>query len=213
MIKYKRKIRKKYVRNTILILCEGEKTEPNYFKVFKEKLKKFNIVLEVMGDGYNTDSLVEQAIELKNQKEINKEPYLEVWCVFDRDSFSKQNFNRAFEIANSNNIKTAYSNEAFEIWYLLHFEYCIAGISRKQYIEKLEGYLEKYEKNDKTMYQKLVKKQDIAIQNAEKLLDRYTSATSKYDMNPSTTVFRLVERLNECRKNKNCIKGDSNLVV
>lgn len=32
----------------------------------------------------------------------------------------------------------AWSNESFELWYYLHFQYLDTGISRSQYIEKIE---------------------------------------------------------------------------
>jgi hypothetical protein len=50
------------------------------------------------------------------QEAINKkEPYHEVWCVFDKDSFLPQDFNGAIQLAKSNRIRVAYSNEAFEL--------------------------------------------------------------------------------------------------
>jgi len=77
--------------------------------------------LKILGEGMNTDSLVEYAIQLKREAEKNNNPYSWVWCVFDRDSFTSHQFNRAIKIAKNNQIKAAYSNEAFEIWYILHF--------------------------------------------------------------------------------------------
>jgi len=82
----KRHEKLRYIRR-LLIVCEGEKTEPNYFKKFPVDKEIMEIYIE--GEGYNTDSLVEKAIELKDQAIKKKEPYNEVWCVFDRDNFPK----------------------------------------------------------------------------------------------------------------------------
>lgn len=87
--------RKKETRlpRKILIVCEGEKTEPNYFKAFPISPEIGG--LDVVGEGYNTVSLINKAIELKKKAEKEKTPYIEVWCAFDKDSFPDKNFNDA----------------------------------------------------------------------------------------------------------------------
>lgn len=185
-----RKNKSKKPKDTILILCEGEKTEPNYFKGFGLR----NITIE--GIGYNTDSLVTRA---KNK--IND--YDKIWCVFDRDSFSAQNFNRAFQmIANEDKIQIAYSNEAFEVWYLLHYDYINTEMTRLDLIKKLSDKLKpkKYKKNSTDMYEALLDKQSIAINNAKKLLESYGINHNPENNNPSTTVHLLVEELNSLKE-------------
>ena len=143
-----------------------------------------------MGD--NTIRIVEEAVRLKE-----KDNYDQVWCVFDRDSFPPEKFNAAFILAEENNIEIAYSNEAFELWYLLHFNYYDSAMSRKQYGEKLSellGY--KYEKNSDSIYDKLLEKQSTAIKNAEKLLTIHTPLNPE-KANPSTKVHILVKELNK----------------
>lgn len=105
-----RKIETRELRERFLIVCEGGKTEPNYFKSFRVPKN----VIDIYGLGANTTSLVEEAIKLKNKDG----GYDQVWCVFDRDSFPKQNFNAAISSAKAQGIQVAYSNEAFELWYL-----------------------------------------------------------------------------------------------
>ncbi len=109
----KRKVNIRMARERILIICEGEKTEPNYFKSFP--VDKEIVEVSIRGKGMNTDSLVETAISMRDDAEMNGRAYNQVWCVFDRDSFPKQNFNRAIHLAESRKIRVAYSNEAFEI--------------------------------------------------------------------------------------------------
>jgi hypothetical protein len=180
----------------ILIVCEGSKTEPNYFKAFPENPHVYDEI-DIHGTGYNTVSLIRKAIDLRNEAQRNRKPYQEVWCVFDRDSFSWQSFNEAIALAKSEKIRCAYSIEAFEIWYLLHFYYCDAALSRTQYKEKLTAELgTEYLKNDERMYGRLKSIQYKAIQNARRL---YTFQCKKQisDQNPITTVFELVERLQD----------------
>lgn len=82
---------------SFLIVCEGEKTEPNYFEAFGRKIK--SVKVKVHGAARNTKSLVEFTKEIIRDKKINHEEYDQVWCVFDRDSFTLDNFNAAFDIA------------------------------------------------------------------------------------------------------------------
>lgn len=181
------------IKDSILILCEGIKTEPNYFRGFRKNFRLSNVTID--GCGTNTDSLVKTAINnLKN--------YDQIWCVFDRDSFPKQNFIRAFQLANKYNkkIKIAYSNEAFEIWYLLHFHLRTTAMSRDEFKKTLTNCIKKeYKKNSKEMYYLLLDKQETAIRNAKKLMEHYSTPNPVED-NPSTTVYRLVEELNKYKK-------------
>jgi RloB-like protein len=188
--RHQRKVDTRNIRERFLIVCEGAKTEPNYFKSFRVNRTIFEA--DIRGFGYNTLSLVNKAIELKAEDD-----YDQVWCVFDRDSFPAQIFNAAFDKAKREGIKIAYSNEAFELWYLLHFQYYDSAIKRKEYermLTKLLGH--KYEKNSENIYEELIDLQADAIRNAKRLHASYSPRNPERD-NPSTTVFELVEALNK----------------
>lgn len=186
----------------ILIITEGEKTEPNYFKQFKLSVRK---VVKIKGTGTNTISLIKTAErEVEKAREWYHRKYgvklknkdIVVWCVFDRDSFPPHDFDNAIQSANSKGYNVAYSNEAFELWYLLHFAYHDAAISRNQYVEKLSAVLNApYKKNDERMYEILTSRQKDAIRNAETLMQSYTKIHPSQD-NPSITVQELVKYLN-----------------
>jgi hypothetical protein len=185
----KRLIKNKIVRDRILIICEGQETEKNYFESFRLPNVK------VLGCGRNTNSLIEFAI-----KEKRKDAYEQVWCVFDRDSFPAQNFNEAFFKAESEKINIAYSNEAFELWYLLHFNYYETAFSRDRYEELLSSLLGfKYQKNSRKIYESIKGLQTDAIRNADRLMRKYNPCNPERD-NPSTTVHKLVMLLNSSRQ-------------
>ncbi len=181
------------LKKRILIVCEGSRTEPYYFRCFRVS----SAVVEVVGEGYNTESLVERAIEIRERAKDDDKEFQEVWCVFDRDSFPAVNFNSALFLARQENIFVAYSNEAFEIWYLLHFDYIDAALNRegyKQMITDRLGYT--YQKNSERMYEEILSKQEDAIRNAERLERNYNPPNPSID-NPSTTVNLLVRELNK----------------
>lgn len=181
-------------RDKILIICEGEKTEPHYFECFRNRLKHSKKVkIDIDGCGNDPATLVKKA------KEKIKD-YDKIWCVFDRDkghSRPPEQFNIPFQLSEKQKetIKTAYSNDAFELWYLLHFDYYTSAIHRSKMEDMLTdklGY--EYQKNSETMYDELLDKLDIAIDNAKKLLDSYPEFNPEKN-NPSTTVHLLVEEL------------------
>jgi hypothetical protein len=184
-------------RRRVLIVCEDSKSACDYFKSFKIDSKRAEVF--PVGTGMNTDSLVEEAIKLKDKAVKACQPYNEVWSVFDRDSFPLGNYTRAFELALANGIKVAWANEAFELWYLLHFNYHDTGISRKDYKAKLKQSGLEYDKADKTIYDKVKEHQATALKFARKLERHWHEKREKFPerQNPSTSVHKLVEFLNE----------------
>ncbi|MBW4663826.1 MAG: RloB family protein [Chroococcus sp. CMT-3BRIN-NPC107] len=182
-----RKVNIREIKQRFLIVCEGAKTEPNYFKSFRVP----KVIIEIQGLGENPKKLVQSANDLKSQDD-----YDQVWRVFDRDDWTKEDFNNAISSAKKYGFEVAYSNEAFELWYVLHFEFLNTGIPRSDYIKKLTSLLsKKYQKNSNSIYEDLIEKQDTAIKNAKKLLEQYEPSQPEQN-NPSTTVHLLVEQLN-----------------
>lgn len=204
--KFKRQSQKrvsKVVRCSVLIVCEGTKTEPNYFEAFAEKQQGVIVYdIEVKGLGRGTKDVVEKAINLKS-----KNNYDRVWAVFDKDEFPPKDFNDAITLGNQNGIEIAWSNEAFELWYLYHFHNVTTGVSRKQYEEKISVAVNtspkykspkkyKYAKKDLNNFEIMTTygSMDTAIKYAEAKHREYTD--SRYaNHNPCTTVYRLVRQL------------------
>jgi len=183
----------------VLILCEDEKSSKFYFDAFPINRRFF--VVQAVGTGYNTDSLIRDAIRRKNAAIKAGTPYSEVYCVFDRDSFPADNFNSAFALAGANGIKPIWTNEAFELWYLLHFDLIVTAMPRTAYEPRLSKKLDApYLKNDKKIYSRVVNRQAKAIQHARRLDRHWIEMQGKCvpeHCNPSTNVHELVAFLNE----------------
>ncbi len=180
-----------------MIFCEDGKSSAYYFRSFEIDKERFEVRIE--GTGMNTDSLVEEAIRAKLAAAKTKTPFNEVWCVFDRDDFPLEKYERAFTLARNEGIKIAWANEAFEFWYLLHFDYFDSALSRADYKRKLAEREIEYDKADRTMYARLQEKQQTALRNARKL-QRHWNENGKsrsHCENPSTSIHVLVEYLNE----------------
>lgn len=182
-------------KEKILIVCGGEETEPNYFRSFP--VKKEIVEVNIKPEGKDPGTLLNIALDIINKAEKREESYNQCWIVFDKDDFTHNVVFETLRKAERHKIKTAYSIECFELWYLLHFNYINTGISRKDYINKLNKLLpEKYKKNSKIIYEQILDKQSEAIRNSKKLLSEYEDLYNPTGNNPSTTVYELVEELN-----------------
>ena len=200
--KQKKKNNQRKIVAYFLIVCEGEKTEPNYFKSFPKVLKNITFNFQFEGGGISTIKVVDKAIELRDS---SNQKFDRVWVVFDRDSFRSNSFNSAIFKARANNISCAWSNEAFELWYLLHFHNRVTAMNRDEYKKAIEDAVNaklvkknfQYKKNDTKMYSFLNKigSQEFAIKCAKELSE--TIDGEKFaNYNPQTMVFKLVEELN-----------------
>lgn len=200
----RKKLNSKKLRSFILIVCEGTKTEPNYFESFKAKLPKGTVdKIVIRGTGRNTTSLLDRAKEYDLHRKRSRLPdYDKVWIVFDRDSFTKREVNQTCQGIIDNGYYSAFSNEAFELWYILHFQYLDSQSTRKDYLAILGKIfkklgLSKYKKNSTDIYNILEThgNQKSAIENAKKLRQVFKSE-SPADQKPSTKVDLLVKELN-----------------
>lgn len=178
----------------ILILCEDTKSAVDYLMQFPHDPDL--VKLERIGTGMNTDSLMAEAIRRTEKAAESGNPYSAVWVVFDKDDFPEHNYNRAFDLAGAHpTINACWSNECFELWYLLHFDFLDAGLDRDVIWEKLNGRLgSKYLKADDTVFQKLRPRLETALRNADRLYRQNADNDRRRD-NPSTRVHHLVRLL------------------
>jgi RloB-like protein len=205
-----RRPRKYPKRRYYLIISEGKETETSYFDSLKRKLPHEMIRrIYIKGTGANTLSLLRIAEnEIEKRYKSKNPPFYKIWLVFDHDSFPHSDFDNTINSARSKNVPNkchwdcAWSHEAFELWYLLHFNNHSAGLSRTQFRKKLEvelrtlGVNRKYRKNAKDMYDLLEPLQEQAIHNAKQMLNvQNNKGIPPSQMNPATTVHLLVEEL------------------
>lgn len=195
------------VEKTFLIICEGINTEPKYFESFPVR----GVYIESFGLGMSKTSLVENIhkIVLAKEKDFDRE----VWCVFDMDVkydeviTQKEDYNNAIMLAQSYGYKVAYSNDCFELWLVLHYQFVDSKLHRNQYYEILSKLWDcNYEKEGK----KISFSRDIydRIENDEKasMVDALKYSKKLFDnqmdlpyaqQNPCTTVYQLVCELSK----------------
>ena len=130
-----------------LIVCEGTKTEPNYFEKAIQDINtniedKYRLKVKVVGKGVSTKSLVKATdLQIKIDKYSNSViPYGKIFVVFDKDSFSDDDFDDTIKMCEDNGYIPLWSNQAIEYWFLLHFHYVNSKMDRKDYAKKLNEY-------------------------------------------------------------------------
>ena len=201
------KKRKVATRNKIvrfLIVCEGERTEPNYFReLVKDKYSEVRAE-EIVGEGRCTCALVRRTEEIKRRLENQRQlKFDRVWVVFDKDDFN--DFNDAIVLADRKGFMAGWSNEAFELWYLLHYVYLDTAISRTDYIKKLENEIRKsngyenfrYRKNDSGFYSllQMTGNEAQAKLRAARLRELFNATQDYKSHKPCTRIDLLVEEL------------------
>ena len=195
------------IRGRILIVCEGKETEPNYFSSFP---KMDNVSVVTAGGKGCPSQVVKKALELRDK--AKQSPYDAVWAVFDKDNFT--DFKTAIDTAQGKQIGCAWSNEAFELWFIYHFENPTSAISRNDYGSKIEAHVKQgakkqklsqyqkfsYQKNDENVRRTLLDcggNEENAIKWAEKQAQEQVQCHDKnWDKhNPCTMVYLLVKQL------------------
>ena len=189
----------------LLIVSEGIKTETAYFTSIKKKIHdrfQGNIIMDkididIKGTGRGTMEVVNYAL-----KSRNRHTYSQVWVLIDKDQFT--DFDQAIKKAEDEDLSVAWSNQSFELWYLLHFQPVSSGIDNKKIIDRLSTHLqqkgiirEPYSKSKPLTYDNLKENVQLAIDRSEKLMLEHETLrnTIPSQMNPATTVPNLVRLL------------------
>lgn len=204
----KRKRARRSPYDLVLIVCEGEKTEPNYFGELIDdlKLNTANIIIAKNTAGSAPRSVVEFALsEYEQEKEYNK-----VFCVFDKDQHPS--YQEALDLVRRERAKgsrrgcpifSVTSVPCFEFWLLLHFDYTTKlfdtghGSICANVISDLEKHLPSYGKGDRNTYKTIKDRLSKAIKNAKEIDQHCKNGGTD---TPSTEIYKLVEYLQQLKK-------------
>ena len=191
----------------VLIVCEGEKTEPNYFNKLKDHLELSSANVMVTGEcASSPKSIVDYAIQRYKSEKSTGDSFDKVFCVFDKDTH--HTYEDAINKIRSENPQGVFvsitSVPCFEYWLLLHFLY-----STKSYesagknsacdnlISELQNYLPTYQKCDASVFEQIVDQLPRALQYSERAT---SEAQRNGNDNPSTKVHVLVNYLSDIKK-------------
>jgi len=224
---FRRSVNDKKTVPDIIIACEDSVSSPTYFRMIISELIEKKLITQdsfvvVKHRHTNPTGVLKDLKEYKDENGKTYKDFDHKWIVIDRDServngggHNKEDFNNALRNAKNSksnlNVKVAYSNDSFELWYLLHFEYRNTALSRDEILSQIIKRLKerdpykfakltkdniKQENYTKHIFETLKPLRDNAIKNAKKLLESYGNEHNPESDNPSTRVHLLVEVLN-----------------
>lgn len=199
-----RKTKKLNQRDTFIIITNGKETEKNYFTALRGYRRS---IYQISVEFENSDP-----IGLVNRAVREKLPSNIVWVVFDKDEFSSDVVNEAMRTAKHNDVGVAFSNLAFEVWLIDHFEEYSKEKSADELVAILDerlkrmGYGTGYKKNNegliKTAFLPVL---DDAVHNADVSLQKRIAEYNEVcpgeknypycDWNSCTTVHKLIDAL------------------
>jgi hypothetical protein len=210
----------------ILIVSEGSKTEPLYFREIRAafRLHSANIVVQPSELGTDPLQVVQYAQKLFEEgdphKKIIARSFERVYAVFDRDDH--QGYHNGLVLADSLHKKLRNDEKqpvifqaipsipCFEFWLLLHFEDIQHWLHRDEVMTKLKKLVPDYEKGIAGSFKKTRDYLKEAVDRAKGLAEN----NSAYDdTQPYTRVHELVELLVGFGGQNNCISslsGSSN---
>ena len=192
----------------ILIVSEGSKTEPNYFREIRAayRLHTANVEVRPCELGTAPIQVMQYAQALfedgDRHKHIQRRAFEKVYAVFDRDDHDS--YHEALTLATSldgklrNDTKQSVTFRAiasvpsFELWLLLHFEDIQAPLHRDDVMRRLKLHIPSYDKGASNAFAITRENLAVATQRAERLAARFTAHTSP---EPFTAIVELVKLL------------------
>ena len=157
-----RKLGRRASYDRILIVSEGSKTEPNYFREIRSlhRLHTANVEVQHSELGTSPIQVVQYAQELfengDGYKQIRRRAFEQVYAVFDRDDhdsyFDALGLAKSLDgkLRNDNkqvvSFKAIASVPSFELWLLLHYENTLAPIHRDEVMRSLKRHIPGYQK-------------------------------------------------------------------
>lgn len=196
----------------ILIVSEGSRTEPNYFREIRAAYRLHTANVEVRPSELGTAPIqvVQYAQALfedgDRHKNIQRRAFEKVYAVFDRDDHDS--YFDALRLAESldsklrNDVRQPVVFQAiasvpsFELWLLLHFEDIQAPLHRDEVMRRLKQHILGYEKGSGKAFATTSEHLSVATQRAERLAARFTADTAPQ---PFTAIAGLVTLLTTLR--------------
>ncbi len=182
-------------RPIMLIVCEGEITERQYFEQFAHQHRNSRVRVKVAEETGVPLSLVQvakrymhgAAREAIRQHDENL-AIDSVWCVFDIDEHP--NVPEAKQTARDSGIRVAVSNPCFELWLLLHLRES-PGMQHRHHMQReLKSHITDYDKHVNLEY--YMNGYNHAVARAKRL-DDLARAMGTPGCNPTTNVYELTE--------------------
>lgn len=174
-------------RPLILVVCGAKRTESQYFTGLRDSLDSRAVDIVITHHAKAPGQVVTYA---RDYAQRSTKDFDEVWCVVDVDEFELR---EAEADARRCGIELSVSNPCFEVWLLLHHVDCRAALARCAAArDRMKRHVPGYDKT----------KLDFAcfaggVTDAVARAKALEPTGANWAKNPSTSVWRLVEKMTE----------------
>lgn len=180
------------------MFAEGSKTEVHYINHWANR-NRHRVTVAIDRFHGPPRKLVERAAQERraNVKEWRRrggDPN-EYWCVCDRDQHSK--VDEALKMAGDNDVEVVLSTPCIELWFVLHFRDQRAHLETKQAKSATRELLGCGEALTSEALRELQERFDEARSRARQLDAWHEANGSPPRSNPSSDVWRLIDRIDE----------------
>lgn len=189
----------------ILIVCEGSKTEPNYFNEIRKKYRLPTAHIKILGSELGTEPL--QVIESALAEFNRAKAFDMVFVVFDRDDHRTfyaaikkvEGLDKAIKNDERQFVEFKYtiSIPCFEVWLLKHYRDVHAFNHRDEVFDDLKSHIAGYAKGNRDVFEITEPLLDDAKRRANRSRERNSEIK---DDEPFTNVDELVEVLMNLRQ-------------
>ncbi|MCA3160169.1 MAG: RloB domain-containing protein [Burkholderiales bacterium] len=178
-LKRRKAVRPPYDR--VLIVCEGEKTEPNYFREVRIARRLSSTHIHVCHSAFGTEP--QQIVEFAEAEFRKTRAFERVYVVFDRDEH--RTYANAIAMAATRDktlrndegklvpFEAAVSVPCFEAWLLMHFADCQGALHRRDAYARLRTHIAGYEKGLVGTYAATEAQFNVGAARAARLRDRF----------------------------------------
>ena len=182
MASRRRESKAKKINPTLFVFCEGE-TEVAYINLLKSLYRIPSIHIHPKIGG--SDITAEYIVNYKRDKPTHEKDSDYLFYDLDVEAI----FQRLNQIRNCTLLV---SNPSIELWFLLHYKNQTANINSASCCRELQNRNRSYKKGliDNRLKDKLISRKSEAIRRGKGLVSTN---------NPSTTVYRLLEKLDEIK--------------
>jgi hypothetical protein len=176
-------------RSRLLVVCGTAKTEEQYFRGLRSSVANRAVDVVLVNRPRSPLEVVRYAIGYVRDA---AKDFDETWCVFDVDQFD---ISSAIDVATDFDVALGVSNPCFELWLLLHYENCRRFQNACNDTEgKLKRFVPAYDKA-------FLRFSDFAggVVDAIARAKALDPSGQRNTINPSTSVWRLAEKIMEQR--------------
>lgn len=187
-------------RPKCIVVCEGQRTEPDYLNAFQTRFPKALFRIESVTGVGAPKTLLSRALDEKRtiKRALKKSESFrsqdQIWIAFDKDEHPE--IAQTIYNARANDIGVAFSNPCFELWLILHVQDYGKTEDRHAIQKRCQSCVDGYDrtKGKSGDFLKLIDNLEEAERRGQSLCEQRVEE-GRPNSRPSTTFWELTKAL------------------